>query len=182
MKKLITYFLQGLLFTVPIALTVYLVVKFFLAIDSILPINIWPGAGFVIIILFITLAGYLSSFYITNPIIAFIERQIESVPMLKLIYSSLKDLISAFVGKKRRFNHPVLVTVNKEAGIQRLGFITQTDLTELGIPEGKIAVYLPMSYSFSGNLIIVPKENVLSINASGTEMMKFVISGGVTEL
>ena len=182
MKKLITYFLQGLLFTVPIALTIYLVAKFFITIDSILPINIWPGAGFVIIVFVITLAGYLSTFYITNPIIAFFERHIESVPMVKLIYTSVKDLISAFVGKKRRFNHPVLVTTNKDAGIQRLGFITQTDLTELGISEGKIAVYLPMSYSFSGNLIIVPKENVVSLNASGTEMMKFVISGGVTEI
>jgi uncharacterized membrane protein len=91
-------------------------------------------------------------------------------------------LIEAFVGEKKRFNQPVLVTVNKDANVQRIGFITQNDLTQLGLSGNKMAVYLPFSYGFNGQLVIVPAENVEKIDASGTEMMKFVISGGVTDV
>ncbi|MEY4595485.1 MAG: hypothetical protein RIQ47_1895, partial [Bacteroidota bacterium] len=100
----------------------------------------------------------------------------------KLIYSSVKDLIQAFVGEKRRFNTPVLVRLEKESDINRIGFVTKEDLTDLGIGPEKVAVYLPFSYGFNGELIILPKENVRPINASGTDMMKFIISGGVTEI
>ena len=90
--------------------------------------------------------------------------------------------MAAFVGNKKRFNQPVLVTINKENNIQQLGFVTQKSLKELDIKEGVVAVYIPMSYSVSGNLIIVPADNVTPIKASPTEVMKFIISGGVTEL
>jgi uncharacterized membrane protein len=103
-------------------------------------------------------------------------------PLLKIIYSSVKDLIEAFVGEKKRFTQPVLVTMTREPVIQRIGFVTENDLTNLGIPLGKLAVYFPFSYGFNGQLFIVPAENVTPINASGTEMMKFIISGGVTEI
>ncbi|HNB12061.1 MAG TPA: DUF502 domain-containing protein, partial [Bacteroidia bacterium] len=111
-----------------------------------------------------------------------LERMLERTPLLKIIYTSVKDLIEAFVGEKKRFNQPVLVTVDKVSGVQRIGFITQKDLSVLGISSNKMAVYLPFSYGFNGQLVIVPAENVEKIDASGTEMMKFVISGGVTEV
>jgi uncharacterized membrane protein len=99
-----------------------------------------------------------------------------------VIYSSVKDLIEAFVGEKKRFNQPVLVTVNNNPVVQRIGFITENDLSELGLEKEKMAVYLPFSYGFNGQLLIVDSENVRKLDASGTEMMKFVISGGVTDI
>ena len=184
MKRIISYFLQGLLFTIPTTATVWVLYKLFVQVDSIIgdffPVYI-PGLGFFIILLVITLAGYIGTMYVSNPFFGIAERMIEKTPLIKLIYTSVKDLISAFVGEKKRFTQPVLVTLNKESGLQQIGFITQNDLTSLGLPQEKIAVYLPFSYSFMGGLFVVPKENVTPIQSSGTDMMKFIISGGVTE-
>ena len=193
MKKLLNYFLQGLLFVVPIVATVWILVKAIMRIDGLLPFQVpiqlpgfeeidIPGLGLITIFLFIALMGFIGSRYIRNPLFSYFETLIEKAPLAKLIYSSVKDLIQAFVGEKRRFNTPVLVRLEKESDINRIGFVTKEDLTELGIESDKVAVYLPFSYGFNGELIILPKENVRPLNASGTDMMKFIISGGVTEI
>lgn len=194
MKKIINYFLQGLLLTVPFVVTFYVIIKGVIWIDGLLPFQVpihlpWsdgnyylPGMGILVIFSVIALVGYFGTRFVANPFFLFVDRILEKTPLLKLIYSSVKDLIEAFVGEKKRFNQPVLVMVNKESSIQRIGFITQNDLTNLGIGKDKMAVYLPFSYGFNGQLFIVPAENIQKIDASGTEMMKFIISGGVTEV
>jgi uncharacterized membrane protein len=178
MKKLLGYFLQGLLYLVPIAATIYVVVKAVIVVDGIIPIK-FPGAGLLIIIVVVTGAGFLGGTLIVRRILR-LEQLLEKVPLVKIIYSSVKDLLSAFVGKKKRFTEPVLVKMEGE--VERLGFITQKDLTHLGISSDKIGVYIPFSYAVTGNLIIVPKENVTPINGSSADIMKFIISGGVTEI
>lgn len=193
MKKLINYFLQGLLFVVPVAVTLYVVINAVVWLDGLLPIKIpipipgaesfyLPGLGILLIAAIITTAGYIGTRFVRNPVFAILEGLIERTPLLKLIYSSVKDLIEAFVGEKKRFTQPVLVTMNNNPSIQRIGFITENDLTELGLSKNKMAVYLPFSYGFNGQLVIVESENIQKIDASGTEMMKFVISGGVTDI
>ncbi|HOZ90160.1 MAG TPA: DUF502 domain-containing protein [Bacteroidia bacterium] len=193
MKKLLNYFFQGLLVVVPIAVTILVIYKIITWIDNLLPFQIpvklpgigevsIPGLGILTIVVAVTAFGYLAKFFVANPFFVLLERMLERTPLLKIIYTSVKDLIEAFVGEKKRFNQPVLVTVNKVSGVQRIGFITQKDLSVLGISSNKMAVYLPFSYGFNGQLVIVPAENVEKIDASGTEMMKFVISGGVTEV
>ena len=193
MKKLLNYFFQGLLVVIPIAVTIFVIYKIITWIDNLLPFQIpvklpgigevsIPCLGILTIVIAVTAFGYLAKFFVANPFFVLLERILERTPLLKIIYTSVKDLIEAFVGEKKRFNQPVLVTVNKESGVQRIGFITQKDLSVLGISSHKMAVYLPFSYGFNGQLLIVPAENVEKIDASGTEMMKFVISGGVTEV
>jgi uncharacterized membrane protein len=193
MKKLINYFLQGLLFVVPIAVTVYVVIKAVVWLDNLLPVKVpipvpgaesydLPGLGILLIASIITVAGYIGTRFVRNPVFAIFEGLIERTPLLKLIYSSVKDLIEAFVGEKKSFTQPVLVTVNNNPTIQRIGFVTENDLTELGLGKEKMAVYLPFSYGFNGQLVIVESTNVQKLEASGTEMMKFVISGGVTDI
>jgi uncharacterized membrane protein len=98
------------------------------------------------------------------------------------VYGSIKDFMSAFVGSKKRFNKPVLITINKENNIQQLGFITKEDLSELKISKGTVAVYVPLSYSISGNLLIVPTDHITVVDASSAEVMKFIVSGGVTDI
>ena len=193
MKKLLNYFFQGLLVVVPIAVTIFVIYKIITWVDNLLPFQIpvklpgigevsIPGLGILTIVVAVTAFGYLAKFFVANPFFVLLERMLERTPLLKIIYTSVKDLIEAFVGEKKRFNQPVLVTVDKVSGVQRIGFITQKDLSVLGISSNKMAVYLPFSYGFNGQLVIVPAENVEKIDASGTEMMKFVISGGVTEV
>lgn len=180
-KKLLSYFLHGLLFTLPIAATIYVIFRSFYLIDSLLPFNI-PGLGIVVILISVTLLGYLGTFYFANPLLTSFEKVVERTPLVKFIYSSVKDLIAAFVGEKKRFTEPVLVTTSNNPTVQRIGFITQSDLSHLGLDREKVAVYLPFSYGMNGMLLVVSRENVRPIDASGTDMMKFVISGGVTEI
>jgi uncharacterized membrane protein len=193
MKKILNYFLQGLLFVVPVAITLWVIIKSILWIDSLLPFQIpikvpglrsveIPGLGLLTIFVGISLVGYFSIRYIRNPLFSYLERMIEKAPLVKLIYSSVKDLVEAFVGEKRRFNIPVLVRLEKDSQINRIGFITKEDLSEIGLEKEMVAVYLPFSYSFAGELIILPRENIQKLNTSGTDAMKFIISGGVTEL
>ena len=193
MKKALNYFLQGLLFVVPITVTLWVLFRTILWVDSLLPFQVpikipgipkleIPGLGLLTIFVVVSLIGFLSVRYIRNPLFSYFERLIVKAPLVKLIYGSVKDLVEAFVGEKRRFNKPVLVRLERVSDINRIGFITQEDLSELGMGKDKVAVYLPFSYSFAGELIVVPRENISPINASGTDMMKFIISGGVTEI
>lgn len=180
MNTLIKYFFRGLLLVIPIGLTIYILVAAVRWLDSLLSLK-YPGSGILIILISITAIGYIGSTLIAKPIVEFFEKLLNRLPLVRIIYSSVKDLISAFVGDKKKFSQPVLVTINKGSDLQKLGFITQEDLSTIGIKE-KIAVYLPHSYNFSGDLYIVPKENVVLIQNSGADIMKFIVSGGVTSV
>jgi uncharacterized membrane protein len=188
-RKFIQYFLQGLLYLAPLALTIYTIYVIFVWGDGLLNRYIikyfgfnLPGLGLVIVLLFITLIGYIGTTILFNPIITSLDKLVSQAPLVKIIYSSVKDFMSAFVGKDKKFTEPVLVKIYKGTDLEKLGFVTQKDLTSMGIEKGKIAVYLPHSYNFSGNLFIVPAENVRPINASPTEVMKFIVTAGVTSI
>jgi uncharacterized membrane protein len=127
----------------------------------------------------ITLVGYFGSLYLSSVFHKF-EKWFEKLPLIKIIYSSIKDLISAFVGQKKRFTEPVLVKVAPE--VEKIGFITCKDLSKIGIDEQKVGVYLPFSYAITGNFIIVPAQNIRLLDVPSAEIMKYVISGGVTEI
>ncbi len=179
LKRLISYFLQGLFFVIPLGIVIYLIYWIEQKIASLFsstPHILWIIAG---ITLFILITGFLTSNLLTKPIIAYLERIISKVPLFGTIYSSTKDLMSAFVGDKRKFNQPVLVKVNEQENIERIGFVTNKDLSMLGITD-KVAVYLPHSYAFSGWVVIVPTKNIIPIPAKSSEIMVFLVSGGVT--
>ena len=181
MKKIINYFLQGLLYIVPITVTLYVVVWTFQKIDGILPFQ-FPGLGLIIIISLITIIGFLGSAVITSPINAFVQNLLKRAPLLKTIYSSVKDLMNTFVGNKKGFSEPVLVKVYENSTIERIGFITNEDVESLNIAKGKVLVYMPHSYAISGQLFVVEKKNVSPIDKSSAEIMKLIVSGGVTEI
>jgi uncharacterized membrane protein len=189
MNRLFRYFLQGLLYTVPIFITGYVIYQIISSVGGVVhslgihfhPI-IDPFIGFLAVIVLVIIMGMVGSSLVLQPLFKIIDLNIERAPLIKTIYSSVKDLLSAFVGKKKRFNKPVLVITNRNPEVQKIGFVTNEDLSELGINKDKVAVYLPYSYAFSGMLIIVDKESISPIDASSAEVMKFIISGGVTEI
>ena len=189
MKKSLRYFVQGIVYTVPVAITAFVIYKiidgvgsFFHSFGTIVNPLVDPLIGIVISLILIFLMGLLGSSFILRPMFRLFDSALEHTPFVKTIYSSIKDLLSAFVGSKKRFNRPVLITINKENNIQQLGFITQDDLSELNLKKGTVAVYVPLSYSFSGNLLIVPSDHITLVDASSAEVMKFIVSGGVTDL
>ena len=192
-KTIFNYFLQGLLITVPITVTFVVLIKAIIWIDGIIPVHLpisipgyvdfeIPGIGILVLFIIVTIMGYFASNLVANPFFAMMEKLLGKTPLLKVIYTSVKDLIEAFVGEKKRFTKPVLVTMNYQPVMQRIGFVTENDLSRLGIETTKLAVYLPFSYGFNGQLFIVESSNIRELDVSGTEMMKFIISGGVTDI
>lgn len=176
--KIARYFFNGTLFIVPLVATVYFIIVSFQWLDSRLNLP-YPGVGFAIILSVITLFGYFTSNFAFRAFSNWFDRLVNRIPLVKLIYSSVKDLLAAFVGEKRKFNKPVLVTINKENNLHRVGFITQSDLSEVGLPD-MVVVYFPQSYAFAGDHFVVPKESIKPLDVSGPVAMKFIVSGGIS--
>ena len=187
MKKLVNYFLQGLLYIAPLGITAYIIYAIFNFTDNILQELIItyfdvkvPGLGVLSLIIILIIVGFLGRTFIADPIKAVFTQLIERVPLLKFVYKAFNDLFSAFVGKEKKFSKPVLVKVNLNSDLEKLGFITEENLELLNMKD-KVAVYFPHSYNFSGELFFVPKENITPVeNINSSDVMKFIVSAGVT--
>ncbi len=178
MKRLTRYFFEGLLFLVPVVATIYVIYIVFVKIDSIFEFKL-PGLGFLVTILTIIVVGFVASNFLTRRIVRLVDTIFTRLPLIKMIYTSIRDLINAFVGDKKGFNKPVLVTLSQMINIQFVGFVTRESLENLGLSD-RVAVYLPQSYNFAGNLIVVPREQVTPLNAESGDVMAFILSGGIT--
>jgi len=176
MKNLTGYFFQGLIVLAPIAASIYILYVIFTKVDGLLQLPI-PGVGLLITVAAVTLIGFLASNFVTKKFFGFLERMLSRLPLVKILYSSIKDLIGAFVGDKKSFDRPVMVSFGENAGV--VGFVTRNDLGFLGLP-GHVSVYLPQSYNFAGNLLVVPSECVKPITANSSDVMTFLVSGGVS--
>ena len=198
-RNLLKYFLQGLIILAPIIITAWAVFSLFNYIDNILPnfihslfpvlykpdadgnIHKIPGVGFVVIVVIIVLTGWISSSYIVGKVVEFFGHVLERTPGIRFIYTSVKDFLEAFAGEKRKFDKPVLVSVDAP-DVWRMGFMTQDDGTRLGLKD-HVVVYVPHSYAVSGIVYIVPAEKVRFLtDVSSTEAMKFALSGGVAQI
>ncbi len=177
MKRLMNYFLKGLLVFVPAALTVFAVVLVFTKLDGLLKVPI-PGLGLGLTILLITLIGFLASNFIGKKFFALIDGLFIKLPVVKMLYSAIKDLIGAFAGEKKSFDKPAVVELTP-GGAKALGFITRNDLEFLSLSD-HVAVYFPQSYNFAGSVLIFPSERVTPIDVDSSEAMAFVVSGGVS--
>jgi len=178
LRRIARYFFSGTVFIVPLVATAYFIFVSFRWLDSLLNLP-YPGIGFLIIFGAITAFGFFTSNFAFRTFTEWFDHGMNKIPLVKLIYSSVKDLLGAFVGDKKKFNKPVLVTINKDNNLHQIGFVTQSDLSDLGLND-MVVVYFPHSYAFSGNHFLVPKDSVKPLNISGPVAMKFIVSGGVS--
>jgi uncharacterized membrane protein len=180
LRKLPTYFLRGALVITPLAGTLFIIGWQLRTIDQFLPIGI-PGVGLILTMLLITLAGFLTSNVVGRGFLDATDRFLKRLPLVKLVYTSIKDLIGAFVGERKSFDRAVAVRLSADSPLRMLGFVTRPGLAALGMPH-HVAVYLPQSYNFAGNLVIVPSDLVEPLDVSSSELMTFIVSGGVSGL
>ena len=178
MRRLLNYFLQGLVLLAPVAITVWVVWAVIVTVDRWLDLPI-PGAGFVVTVALITLVGFLASNFLARGAIALVDRVLGRLPFVRLLYHSTRDLLNAFVGEKRRFDAPVLVTIGPGLDARALGFVTQESLERFGLAD-HVAVYLPQSYNFAGQVLVFPKSAVTRLNGKSSDVLAFIVSGGVT--
>jgi uncharacterized membrane protein len=198
-KKLLQYFLQGLIVLAPIAITISAIIWIFNSIDSILPnimhsifpewvkknaegnIDKIPGLGFIVVVTLVLVVGWLSSLFMVGKLVDILDKVLEKTPGIKFIYSSVKDFFEAFAGDKKKFDKPVLVNVESN-DVWRVGFITMADAHEFDMQE-YVVVYVPLSYAISGVTYIVPPSKIKPLkNLSASDAMKFAVSGGVVNV
>jgi uncharacterized membrane protein len=188
-NKFFGYFIRGLLFVAPLGFTILILYSAFDFVDGLVRINFtWeqpnqkifiPGLGFLIVLFGTAFIGFVFTRLLPQTIQNWLENGIKHLPIVKIFYTAFKDLISAFVGDKKKFTTGVLVTINKESNIKKLGFLTQDELNAFNLPN-MVSVYCPHSYAFSGEMFIVPKDQVQILNISSAEVMKIIVSGGVS--
>jgi uncharacterized membrane protein len=193
------FFFQGVVLLAPIGVTIWVIVSLFNWVDNFLPnlLNVlFPvkfamidgkipkvtGLGFLVAIGMVLLVGWLSSLFFVERLVAVFDKVLEKTPGIKIIYSSVKDFLEAFAGNKKKFDQPVLVNVDA-ADVWRVGFITQNSTDHFGLKE-HVTVYVPHSYAISGITYIVPLTRIkrLPAGVSASEAMKYVVSGGVTDV
>jgi uncharacterized membrane protein len=179
LRWLLKSFLKGLLLVVPLTVTAWVFWFVFSKIDGLLRFDI-PGLGFLVTLAIIVVAGALGSNFIVDRLIEWMERAVSRVPVAKLVYFSLKDFVGAFVGEKKGFNRPVLVSLGSDAGVKVLGFVT-AETPEIPNLENHVAVYLQQSYNFAGNLVLVPRDRVTLLDPKdSSKWLTFIVSGGVS--
>ncbi|MCB9709101.1 MAG: DUF502 domain-containing protein [Myxococcales bacterium] len=178
MNVLTNSFLKGLLIVVPLAVTIYVIYAVVAGIDSIFHIAI-PGIGLLITVLGITFVGFIASNVVGRRAVRLTESALQRMPFVRFLYTSIKDLIGAFVGERRSFDQPVLVRISKDADVTVMGFLTREVFDVPGL-EGKVGVYVPQSYNFAGNLLVVAPEQVTALALDSATVMALIVSGGVT--
>ncbi len=192
MKKIIRYFLQGILYVLPLAVTIYVIAVAIIWTDGLLVDREFfhkgwlakynfPGVGLITILVLITMIGFIGQRMISSPISGAINNVMKKAPLIKMIYSSVKDLLSAFVGSEKKFNNPVYVKMDENGVAYRIGFLTAESLDELGIKD-MAGVYFPSSYGMLGEYFLVPKKNITRIDANAADVMKYVVSGGISKI
>lgn len=183
-RTLFSYFINGLLLLAPVGLTVYVTLTLFQWLDGWITTPV-PGLGLLILISGITVFGYVGTLFLFRPLWGLVEGLLQKAPLVNLVYNSLKDLVDAFVGDKKKFNKAVLVDLGN--GCYKPGFIT-SDSVPLDsylnerpaiMDDYWVAVYFPHSYNFSGNVFVVRRSQTKPIEAPSADFMKFIVSGGV---
>ncbi|EIJ78555.1 hypothetical protein PB1_13394 [Bacillus methanolicus PB1] len=188
MKSIFRNFINGILTIVPIILVIYVVFKTFLFLDSLLG-NVLkpylkedyiPGIGLLATLVLITVLGWLSTKFLTGTIIKLIDRLLEKIPIVKTIYSVIKDTIHSFLGEKKSFSKVALITV-PGTEMKSIGFITAENLESFYDPlKDYTAVYIPQTFQVAGFTFLIPKEEIEIIDVKPEDAMKFILSGGMT--
>lgn len=181
--------LKGLLAILPIGLTIYLV--YWLGVTTegllsgplklLLPAQFYrPGMGLVAGFLLLLVVGLLVNAYVVRRSLQFGEQLLLRVPVVKTVYSALRDLTSLVgpASRKRELERVVMVRFGPGRVI---GFVTQENASVRGAAEGEglVAVYLPMSYQIGGYTVYLPRDQIEATDLTVEEAMRIVLTGGL---
>lgn len=176
MKAFTKYFVRGLLVIAPTSITIYVVWRVVATIDAAVRMSV-PGLGLVLAVVLIALVGFLVSNVLGQGLVTRADAVFARLPLVKLLYTSIRDLVGAFVGKKKMFDKPVAIVLPGGMG-RILGFVTRENV-DFGRFEGLVAVYVPQSYNFAGSLILVERLRVEPLDVTSSDLMTFIVSAGV---
>jgi uncharacterized membrane protein len=178
------YFLRGILVIAPVLITASALFWLFNKVDGILHPHVTiPGLGLVSVLLVVVLVGWISTFRFVKRVSRLINLGIEHTPGVSFIYTSVRDFFEAFVGNKRRFTQAVLVNVMADE-VWLVGFLTDEDVGSFNLGAADyVSVYVPQAYNVAGQLYVVKRERVRSLeHLSSPDVMKYAVTGGAVEI
>ena len=183
MKAVSKYFINGLIVIVPIAITFFVVAQIFNFTEEVmgrhLPLQ-FPGIGFIAVFGLIILVGWLSSYWMLKRLIEYGERLVGSIPVIKFIYNSVKQVSTAVFESQQLFQQPVLVPY-PHASSKALGFVMQPLSEELSqqFTEEHVCVFVPMSLNMTAGFnIIVLKRDIISLDVTSESALQYIITAG----
>jgi len=188
MKALGGILLKGLVTILPIGLTIYFVYWLGITTESLLskPIKAlvgdvyWPGMGLVTGFIILFVVGLAVNAFLVRRVLGLGEELLLRVPVVKTVYSAIRDMTRLVNTDKKKGDLDRVVTVDVGLG-KLIGFVTQEHANTLGIGGGDdmVAVYLPMSYQIGGYTIYLPRSRVVETDLTVEQAMRIVLTGGV---
>ena len=188
MRALGGILLKGLVTILPIGLTVYFVYWLGITTESLLskPIKLligdayWPGMGLVTGFVILFVVGLAVNAFLVRRVLGLGEELLLRVPVVKTVYSAIRDMTRLVNTDKKKGDLDRVVTVDVGLG-KLIGFVTQEHANTLGIGGGDdlVAVYLPMSYQIGGYTIYLPRSRVVETDLTVEQAMRIVLTGGV---
>ncbi len=178
MNRFARTILKGLAVFIPSALTIWILWRAFVLLDRILPFHT-PGFGLLVLLGIVFVLGLLADSWLAGPVFRRFERLMERLPVVRLLYRSLREMTEALLGERRPFQHPVLVRPWTGSEARLLGFVTRADLSEIGKP-GWVSVYVPNAYAVAGQTFVLPSDLVEPVDIEASQAMTFAMSAGVT--
>ena len=192
LKFISKHILTGLVATLPVILTLYLLYWFVVSTEAVLgdlirlwlPANLYrPGMGVIAGLAAAFAVGLLMHAYVVQRLFAMGERLLYKTPMVRLIYPALRDFLNYFSpDTKKEFDQVVAVTLG-DTGMQVIGFVTQANpekLPEAFREEDSVLVYLPLSYMIGGYAVLMPRSAIRPVDMNMEEAMRFTLTAGVT--
>ncbi|MDW8190949.1 MAG: DUF502 domain-containing protein, partial [Pseudobdellovibrionaceae bacterium] len=181
---------RGLVTLIPLVLTFYLIATVIKLLESllknvltlVLPESEYvPGLGLIFSLVFIYAFGLLLNYYVIRKFVQFGERQLLKIPLVKAIYSPLRDIVQLFSKNNRQFGKPVWVELD-QLGFKAFGLVTREDFSDLGIDrvtKDMVTVYIPLSYQLGGYTFLVPKNKLTPIDLPVEKAMSLAITGWI---
>ncbi len=187
MKNLKRYFISGLIFIIPISLSIWILYKIIKFLDGILgnllkkflPTIYIPGIGFLSLILIILFIGFLTQNFLGMKLLKRIEFLFEKIPVLNRIYNFIKGIIQSIVSKKEDIFKGV-AKIKFFDGSYTIGFITGE--SQLIKDEKFLSIFVPTVPNITtGFYVLVPEKMVEKLDVSVEEGLKIIISVGFAE-
>jgi uncharacterized membrane protein len=185
-KKSKNYFLSGILFFVPLVITIVVIKAIFTFLDNLLfpylqpYFGYWlPGIGILIILGMILLTGMVVTNYMGRKFFQFGENMVLNIPLVKSIYGSVKQILQTFSGQDKQLSKKVVLVEYPKENVWSVGLVNGEVLHPQTREEMCSILIIAAINPASGFFIMVPKEKVVMLDISVEEAMKWIVSGGI---
>ena len=183
MEKLSKYFFHGLIIVIPIFITGFIVLSTVEFAENLvgrrLPFS-FPGLGLFALLFFVLAVGWLSSHWLLRRLLGYGEKVLNSIPIIKFVYGSVKQLSTAVFKSESLFRQAVLVPYPHPES-KALGFV-MSDLSEPlaeKLPGEWVCVFIPMSLNMTAGVnIVVPKRDIIPLDITSESALQYLLTAG----